>query len=114
MRPPPFSYASTTWEIPRDHLTDHRLSETVGSSYAYPWRGLPQATPLAILPSASAFLTTMRGRPVSTAPASLSPFIALLTATRLAPTIRASSALLGKTQKAVLARGSGGDTIPRP
>jgi hypothetical protein len=34
---------------------------------------------LAILPSDSAYLTTMRRRPVSTAPASLSPFIALLT-----------------------------------
>src|SRR5215207_3134168 len=31
MRPTPFSYASTTWEIPRDHLTDHRLSETVAA-----------------------------------------------------------------------------------
>src|SRR5215210_783774 len=61
-----------------------------GGSYAYLWRGLPQATSLAILPSASASLTTMRRRPVSTAPASLSPFIALLTATRLPPTIRAS------------------------
>src|SRR5215204_7584709 len=47
MRPTPFSYASTTWEIPRDHLTDHRLSETVAAptdvlggpvSALHPWR----------------------------------------------------------------------------
>src|SRR5215203_890976 len=66
MRPPPLSRSA--WKIPRDHLTGHGLSETAAAP-THPWRGLPQATSLAILPSASASLTTMRRRPVSTAPA---------------------------------------------
>src|SRR5215207_3510624 len=72
MHPPPLSPTRSALEIPSDHLTGHGPSETVALGL-YPWRAevtlLPQATSLAILPSASASLTTMRRRPVSTAPA---------------------------------------------